>query len=367
MSELRIFLTLHESTKTRAHLAEALGYELAKMHDAGFDHPDLFAKHILVSDDLRFCILDWQRARWRKSVSWRLRTRDLALLDATLHDALASDRLRLRCLRAYLRACKQDAPLLARFARSIRYESARLRTERNLCEIGQLPIEEKSQQFVQLHEGRLLMVRSYHEQHDRLADDVARLLDTENQWTSHGSIRLDVQSTRITQNNREMPTIAHTLFRLQRFGVAAPRLVALGWSPNQVQVVTRASSAIPFDEACAKASPHQRGQWLHQAGELVRRIHEAGYSLPFGESWSHRLGVTATGDVVLQRVEPLERRSTPWQEFAPTELNHQQIRLSRAERLRFLSGYLQHPRGKRRVQALLAIPMSASPERQAVG
>jgi tRNA A-37 threonylcarbamoyl transferase component Bud32 len=366
MPELRIFLTIHESAHTRARLAETLGREVAKMHDAGFEHPDLFAKHILVSDDLRFCILDWQRARWRKSVSWRLRTRDLALLDATLHDALASDRLRLRCLRAYLSAtAQQDAPPLARLARSIRYESARLRTERNLREIGQLPIAEKEQQFVQLHKGRLLVVRSYHEQYAGLADDVARLFDAENKWNSHGTIQLE--SAPITSNDCDMPAIAHTLFRLQRFGVGAPRLVALCWSATHVHVVTHAPSVLPFDDASAKASPHQRGQLLHQAGELVRRIHEAGFSLPFGEGWSHRLGVTTTGDVVLQCVEPLERRSTPWQEFAPTELNHQQIRLTRTERLRFLSGYLQHSRGKRRVQALLAIPMSASPERQAVG
>ena len=78
------------------------------------------------------------------------------------------------------------------------------------------------------------------------------------------------------------------------------------------------------------------------------------------------LGVPTMGEVVLRQVDPLERRSSPWQEFAPTELNHQQVCLSRTERLRFLSGYLQHPRGKRRVKALLAIPRSASPERQAV-
>jgi hypothetical protein len=144
-------------------------------------------------------------------------------------------------------------------------------------------------------------------------------------------------------------------------------LIAVCWSATLVHVVTRAPDALPFDEVCAKSSPHQRGLLLLQAGELVRRIHDAGYSLPFGENWSHRLGVDATTSaVVLQRVEPLERRSTPWQEFAPTELNHQQIRLSRSDRLRFLSGYLRQPRSKRRMHPVL-MPSLASRERQAIG
>jgi hypothetical protein len=163
-----------------------------------------------------------------------------------------------------------------------------------------------------------------------------------------------------------MPTLAQTLFRLQRFGVAAPRLVAVCWSATHVHVITRAPDTSPFDEACAKAAPHQRRLWLHQAGELVRCIHDAGYSLPLGENWSPRLGVEVlTGDVILQRVERLERRSASWQEFAPTELNHQQIHLSRMDRLRFLSGYLRQLRGKRHAPALLS-PNSAARERQAI-
>jgi hypothetical protein len=170
---------------------------------------------------------------------------------------------------------------------------------------------------------------------------------------------------------RDMPPIAHTLFRLHRFGVRAPRLLAVCWSDTQAHCVTRVVAGLPFDEACAKASPHRRGQLLLQAGELVRRIHDAGYALPFGENWSPRLGVDlATDEVVLRRADALERRSTPWQEFAPTELNQQKIHLSRTDRLRFLSGYLRQPRGRRRVQPLLgALNMntSAARERQAMG
>jgi tRNA A-37 threonylcarbamoyl transferase component Bud32 len=373
---LRAFLTSQESLEMRKTLADVLGRELAKMHDAGFDHPDLFAKHILVSEDLGICILDWQRARWRKSVPWRLRMRDLALLDATLHDGLASDRLRLRCMRAYLRAtASKEVPPLVRIARRVRDESARLRREQNLREIGQLPIDAKEQQFVPMYEGQLLVVRSYHEeQGGQLSDGFARLLATNGVGRDLVAVQRFANCTRVDSyraTDRDMPALAHTLFRLQRFGIAAPRLIAVCWSAAHVHLVTRAVVSVPFDEACAKASTQQRGQWLLQAGELVRRIHDAGYSLPLDDNWSSRLGVDlATGDVVLHRVDPLVRRSTPWQEFAPTELNHQKIRLSRIDRLRFLSGYLRQPRGRRRMPSLLAAQAmlkSVARERQAIG
>ena len=80
-------------------LADTLGQELPRMHDAGFDHPDLFAKHILAASDgtgFRLCILDWQRSRHRSSVSSRSALPRFGGVDATLHEALASDRLRLR-------------------------------------------------------------------------------------------------------------------------------------------------------------------------------------------------------------------------------------------------------------------------------
>src|SRR5260370_28880528 len=61
MTELRAFLPTLSSDEEWHCLADALGRELARMHDAGFDHPDLFAKHILVAPPaatFRFSILD---------------------------------------------------------------------------------------------------------------------------------------------------------------------------------------------------------------------------------------------------------------------------------------------------------------------
>src|SRR6266849_1116136 len=73
MTELRSLVPSLTCDEQRQQLAVTLGRELARMHDAGFDHPDLFAKHILATHDdagFHFCILDWQRGRHRPSVSW---------------------------------------------------------------------------------------------------------------------------------------------------------------------------------------------------------------------------------------------------------------------------------------------------------
>ena len=48
--ELRALLPTIKADAERSRLAEALGHELARLHDAGFEHPDPFAKHVLVSD-----------------------------------------------------------------------------------------------------------------------------------------------------------------------------------------------------------------------------------------------------------------------------------------------------------------------------
>jgi tRNA A-37 threonylcarbamoyl transferase component Bud32 len=112
--ELRWFLYHSRNQSLRRDLARRLGIALACMHNAGFNHGDLYSKHIFVSNDgSRVQFLDWQRSR-RGQVAERQRIRDLAALDATLAEVLASVRERLACLRAYLNAHKETVPLSSR-------------------------------------------------------------------------------------------------------------------------------------------------------------------------------------------------------------------------------------------------------------
>jgi tRNA A-37 threonylcarbamoyl transferase component Bud32 len=339
MTELRTYLQKC-SPNERKRVATALGRELARMHAAGFQHPDLFAKHILVGQE-RFCILDWQRGRRRRAVSWRLRCRDLAALDATLHDGLANDRLRLRCLRAYAKAAP-NAPPLGRFALQIRTVARGLREDRNIREAGQLPVPAGDQQFVQACDGRLLVVRTFYERHNgRLPDWLMGETDAKFAHAAW-SEKLSLQTWPRSGSTWEIPPLAHTLFRLQRFGIPAPRLCAVGCGATRVYLLAESLTTIRFEEALAKATLAVRARMLQQAGQIVRRIHEAGYSLPANDSWSRRLGVDrGRGDVVLAWVDLLRRDTAPWTERGPTELNGQKIRLTRSDQLRFLHGYLQ--------------------------
>ena len=340
MTELRAFLPTLASGEERNRLADALGRELARMHDAGFIHPDLFAKHILAGpegESYRFCILDWQRGQRRRRVPLQLRCRDLAVLDATLMDVLASDRLRLRCLRAYC-ATQANGPPLGRLARQIRRQAERLRRRQHLREIGQLAVPARDQQLVPLQDGRLLIVRSYY---DRLGDHLPDWLTAISETESHArGLVLTLAHASGSEETWELPPLAHTLFRLHRFGVPAPRLLAIGCSAARVFLLTEPIAGISFEETFAKAPFARRLEMLEQAGRLVGQVHTAGYCLPIGNDWARRLGVAqATGDVVLAKVDPLLRSTASGQERAPAELSFRTIRLSHAEQMRFLQAY----------------------------
>jgi tRNA A-37 threonylcarbamoyl transferase component Bud32 len=124
--DLRQYLRDHcgESPSWRYRFARDLGIALAGIHEAGFDHPDLYAKHVLVVPATGRCyFLDWQRSRRRRRVGWLARVRDLAALDATLAEVLVTGRERLACLRGYLGASTLGERLATtdrEFAKAIR-------------------------------------------------------------------------------------------------------------------------------------------------------------------------------------------------------------------------------------------------------
>lgn len=346
MTDLREILPILNAEGVR-RLAEDLGAELARMHNAGFDHPDLFAKHILVAKaghGFRVSILDWQRSRHRASVSWEVRCRDLAALDATLHPALADDRWRLRALRAYLQATIVEERVTLRWlAQQVADESEARQQDRNIREVGQPPTPAHDQQFVVFDAGRLLVVRSYH---DRMQGRLPAWM-REGRMPCHEEKRDAWQMVLAPVHDAsneawEIPTLGHTLFRLQRFGIRAPRLIAVGRREHDVFLVIQRIVAIPYTDALAKATPRLRAAMLEQAGAVLRQLHDAGYS-SYGESgWEHQLGIDAiSGEVVLVNAEALLRTDAPWQEFGPVDLNRSDLHLGRSDEQCLLRGYLR--------------------------
>jgi tRNA A-37 threonylcarbamoyl transferase component Bud32 len=111
--ELRDLLTGPSlSHGRRSELAERIGRAVADLHDAGFETPDLSAKHVFVDPgSLRPTLIDWQSARRRVALPEGDRVSALATLTASLSERLAAPRDRLRVLWAYRRSV---APAVAR-------------------------------------------------------------------------------------------------------------------------------------------------------------------------------------------------------------------------------------------------------------
>ncbi len=321
--DLRDWLRDERCPFRQSSLADALGRMLAKMHDAGFAHPDLFAKHVLVnpeSDTAPICILDWQRARYSPGLSWHARRRDLSLLDATLHETLASNRLRLRCLRAYRDALADRAacPPLARLAEHVRAESDRLRSRRQIRDARQPPILGRDQQFVPMHGGRLLVVRTYlEEMHGRVPSWLLHWAETGADIPDadlDGSQRIWIEEAKPARNDHwALPELAHTLFCLQRFHVPGARLLAAARSSDQVLLLVETVAAAPLRRVSESARMDEAASWSLQADEIIEKIREAGLGIESAESWIDLLGVSASTDqVVLAHPERLIRDFTPW-------------------------------------------------------
>jgi heptose I phosphotransferase len=116
------------SARDRRELIAALAREVARLHDAGFDHPDLYSKHVWVSrqaEGWRVFLLDFQRTRRRWFVGWKRRLNDLAALNSTLDPNQATLAERMRFLRIYLEATGRQGRQ-RRAARRILHRTNRL-------------------------------------------------------------------------------------------------------------------------------------------------------------------------------------------------------------------------------------------------
>ncbi|QJW92982.1 lipopolysaccharide kinase InaA family protein [Frigoriglobus tundricola] len=106
-TDLRRFLS--DGTRSHSHrlaVAVRLGKAIAAVHAAGFGTPDLTAKHVLVNPNtLALTFLDWQSAA-RGAVSEAARADALGALHASLAEALAAPRERVRALKAYREALR---------------------------------------------------------------------------------------------------------------------------------------------------------------------------------------------------------------------------------------------------------------------
>ncbi len=377
--ELRSFLKRAPSDLRRL-TAVRLGEELARIHAAGFDHPDLYSKHILVSAGPGECpsfhFLDWQRSRRRRRVSWSLRARDLAALDATLADDLASPRDRLAFLRAYLRAAGGvGLPHLAAAARAVRAGARHLLKRRRIRELRQPPLEWGRQNLVWLRGEALCVTREFRaELRGRLPDWLALPGDAAAEPLAHTPVERTGGRKGLLIRRRESRPLAWLggwlrgrrlvsreleqaglLFRLQRYGIVTPRLLAVGqhhrrpWRTDSLLLIEPVRDSVPLAVWLGqKAEGEPRRLVLRRAAEVLRRVHEAGCSWGARESPAHALHVRVGDEpeVVLGGVEGVDRGCS--RRRARRDLVALWTGLAaacrRTEFLWFLLGYLDLPR-----------------------
>jgi tRNA A-37 threonylcarbamoyl transferase component Bud32 len=373
MVDLREFLSRPLAAADRRMLARALGRELARIHAAGFTQPDLYAKHILVRparDGYRFCFLDWQRSRLLRVVRWRARLHDLAALDASLAAELVPDRLRLVCLRAYVRDTSAfgdrraggvnplhvpqevDTPRSPGIA--IRRLAERRLHNRKTRELRQPPLPAGAQQLVWLQDDeQLCLTREFH---DELGGQLPSWLPQapaarhDGVGVEHRLILLGAGRTahlvqrwgrRLQQGKFPAAEFAQAamLFRLQRFGVRGPRLLGMGhrrvsaWQ-RYAFLLTEPPLGPALDVVLRQAPAAVRQRLLRQVGRQLRQLHAAGFTLRAGVAWG-QAWVVVGEQLALASVKVVERTAVPG---ASPQAG---AALSRVDRLRVLLGYLQ--------------------------
>jgi tRNA A-37 threonylcarbamoyl transferase component Bud32 len=307
--DLRTFLHEHAGQpRLRRMVARQLGQAVARIHRAGFNHPDVFSKHVLAHWDhargmAEFHFLDWQRSRCRRRLSWARRWRDLAALDATLASDLASAGDRLACLEAYLGSCGKAGGSLRRAVRGVRRHTAALLRRRRIRELRQPPLPAGAQDLVWLAGEALCVTREFRDAlqgqtppYLLLAESVRPLQDVHRARVPvPGSGWADLVRRSASRpwrwlwsrlRGRPLPSPeleqAATLFRLQRYGLTTPTLLAVGqqhvrpWRTESFLLTQAPEATVGLGDWLASQAGRRRWQVLRAAGEALRRMHEAG-------------------------------------------------------------------------------------------
>lgn len=288
-SDLRRVLN---ETSSDADLPIRLGRFCAELHNAGIDHPDLYAKHFLINHETgAVTLLDWQRCRMDCDVSWPRRVQALAALAATLPFKLHS-RWCARFLWAYRRivsASGRDIPSFASHTKSIEKRIHSLSKRRGIREQRQPPLAASAQRLIWLGGEAVGAV-------PEVADELRSIgLQSVLYDQTRNNSELSVAGSGATLHNgshhcwmrsaaRRVPEmrLARLLFHLQRYHLSAPKLLAYGHRRVDRRVDAFVlSTSVPadarrLDQALLDANPF-RGDWLLQRfARFLATLHEAG-------------------------------------------------------------------------------------------
>jgi heptose I phosphotransferase len=386
---LRDFLRACLEPDTRRRAARALGRELARLHATGFAHHDLYAQHVLVDPSGEHVwFLDWQRSRRGQRIGWVARERDLATVHATLADELAGPRERLLCLDAYVsrrqgRADKRRPRQVLEWVAAVTARADLLRRHRHVAEKRQpgLPPQRQEWRFI---EGAALCVTpgageawlgrtpgwlSLDCQPEPSPGSVSRrwlaapdggralLVRRKGRPTAAALVAWLVGRPSATPEQR----LASLLFRLQRYAVAVPRVLAMGeraafpWYVESFLLTAPDAEAVGLGLWLSRqARLPERRRVLREAGAVLRRLHAAACYL--GGAGADALAVRPVSGrpaVVLARPELVNTRRRPSPSRARRDLRTLQRSLAtagagRSDCCRLRRGYENDPAGRYR-------------------
>jgi heptose I phosphotransferase len=302
----------------RRQVAVRLGRLLACLHEAGFFHRDLYAKHVLVDPGGAVHLLDWQRARRGAWITRAARIRDLAALHATLPDHLAGPRDRLALLRAY---AGPERANLRWLAREVQKEARRLLRHRHIREKRQPP-PAGAQAWICLDGQALAITPVLADLYQGTAPDWLPLdhqpLPPRGEESRQG-MALPGNRKALLVRRRGWPGLAclirawlggrpiisahqrraTLLWRLQRHGVMSARVLAVGqrrpvwWCVDSFLLIEPLPSTIPLVEYLA-GQPSNRAALIERVGLLLARLHEGCCYL--GDAGIAQLAVQSEGD-----------------------------------------------------------------------
>lgn len=297
-------LATHVRQGDAEDLAVRLGRLCAELHAAGIDHPDFYAKHVLIdSTSKSICILDWQRATIKNLVPWKARIRALAALYASLPkiDERSDRRLQALFLWAYRRVARCDrrsiTPPFSALARRIEHEARRLSERRGIREQRQLPLPNKAQRLVWLDGEALCAIPDVVEDlkkpalrnllYDAAKDGSSIILSYGRQAKlSVGRFRNPMTRMFAWLRGKSWRSphlrLARLLFHLERHHVSASRLLAYGqrtngWNAEAFLLIEEwPVDAEPLVTALRQADNDLRERLMMSFREVLSSLHEAG-------------------------------------------------------------------------------------------
>ena len=286
----------------RREVIQRLGCAIAELHVAGFDTPDLTAKHVFIdTDSLTSTLIDWKNASRGKHCN---AVRSLAALHASLADDLASTRDRLRFLRSYCHVLRQNgrtAERFSMFARRIAREAARLTDRRSIRDQRQPAVTSPSQRLVWLAGEAVCAVPDvavtwptpaiappFYDSSP--AEFPVQIPDGRDAALIRGRSFTPIGRFRSWLRGRSWRSpgvgLGRILFHLERYGIPAPKLFAFGQrftSSTSAEwfVLHESPVGLPLNDA------HVSLDVRDQAVSLLTQLHNAGcridlrFGIPF--------------------------------------------------------------------------------------